>query len=210
MSGKYIVIEGGDGVGKDTQLALLQRQLAARNIPHKTIHEPYDRVLGDHMIAILKDADPTKTMSALDPWQQAMLYNAARRGIMQEDVAPTLQAGEWVIASRNYTSTLVYQGYGGDMDPAQIKELEMLCRLGTVGIEPDLTIILDLDPEVAKARQAGKHRDSFERSSITWRQKIREGYLQIAEQNNYVVIAGGDTIDEVALDIWAQVEGLLD
>jgi dTMP kinase len=127
---------------------------------------------------------------------------------------PALASGAWVISDRFADSTRAYQGAAGNLPPNFIASLERL----TVGAnEPDLTLILDLEPEVgleraAKRRRGRKQADRFESESLSFHRTLRRAFLDIAaaEPSRCAVIDAGGTEDEVAVAIWSAVEARLD
>ncbi len=208
--GLYIVLEGGDGTGKNTQLELLRERIVTDfNIHPTLVHEPHYGLIGEYIDKLLAEPVASHNMTSLDSWQQAFLYNAMRRNAADQAIRPQLQSGGVVLASRNYLSTLAYQGYAGGMLPEDIDQLREQCVIACHSILPDLTIILDAPASVNKARQLTMEPDAFERLSEEFHEKVRNAYLREARKHNFPVIEANDSKDVVAENIFRLVGPLL-
>ena len=173
--GRFITVEGGDGVGKSTQTRLLAEALAGAGIDLLTTREPGGSPGAEEIRKLLVDGD----VGRWDALTEALLHFAARRDHLVRTVWPALEAGRWVVADRFADSTLAYQGYGQGLEGATV---ETLYRLTVGDFAPDLTLILDLPAEVGRSRaadrSAGKHR--YERMDLSFHRRLREGFLDIA------------------------------
>jgi dTMP kinase len=141
----FITLEGGEGVGKTTQQALLALQLRQAGYPCLCTREPGGTALGRALREILLHGDP------LTPLAELFLYAADRAEHVQKCILPALAAGQVVVCDRFTDSTLAYQGYGRGLDLQQVRQLN---HLATGGLQPHLTLWLDLPPEVGLARKA--------------------------------------------------------
>lgn len=180
FSGKFITFEGGEGVGKTTQIALLAENLKERGLQVKVTREPGGDEVGEKIRAVLKSAFVTK----MDPFCEALLLFAARRDHYVKIIHPLLQEGYVVICDRFYDSTLVYQGLLKGVSVENIMHLKKM----TVGdIEPDLTIVLDMDPEISLQRLSSRMfatptliHDEYDTMRKEQHAVIRRGFQNIA------------------------------
>ncbi|HAA95682.1 MAG TPA: dTMP kinase, partial [Dehalococcoidia bacterium] len=167
----FIVFEGGDGSGKSTQVRSLLRRMRRRGIKVMQTHEPGGTPLGQSLRRLLKSGDP------MTPTSELMLFEAARAQLVQDVIRPFLAQGGVVIADRFTSSTLTYQGYGRGLDRELIERLN---REATGGLEPDLTVLLDLPVEAALARKNGGRADNFDDAPVDFHRRIRRGYSALA------------------------------
>lgn len=178
VRGRFITFEGGEGGGKSTQVARLAEYLRSRGLEVVTTREPGGSPGAEEIRRLLVEGHVAR-------WQgftEALLNYAARFEHLQATIFPALAAGKWVISDRFADSTMAYQGYGHGLDHEAIVRLH---RLVVGDFEPDLTLVLDLAPEVgltrAKARAGGE--DRYERMDPTFHQRLREGFLKIAKDH---------------------------
>jgi dTMP kinase len=173
--GRFITIEGGDGAGKTTQAGLLAATLARRGLAVRLTREPGGSP-GAETIRRLLLHDRTEFWDAVG---ETLLLVAARRNHVTTLIAPALRRGTWVVCDRFADSTLAYQGYGRGL---AIEHLVALHRFALDDFAPDLTLILDLAVEIAEARAAGRGaaKDRFECLDRDFRERLREGFRQIA------------------------------
>lgn len=166
-----IAIEGLDGSGKTTQARLLTAHLRERGREVSLVEEPGTTAVGKAIRAILLEQG-----GEIEPLSELLLYEAARAQLVREVVRPALQGGKIVIADRFALSSLAYQGYGRGLP------LELVARLNEVatgGLEPDLTILLDISPEEGLRRKAEATRralDRLEGGGLEFLRRAREGY----------------------------------
>ena len=201
--GKYIVIEGHDGTGKSTQVGLLREKLATRDIESIEFHEPEGTPIASALRAIIKNGD-----LARDPETNLLLFTAARHEIWQA-AQQKLNEGAWVIAARNYFSTLAYQGYGEGLSLELITETTRKFTSETY-MRPDVAVILSLDDENERAKRIQNRGeleipDTFESKNDSFQQAVKDGYLKIAKEYGLPVISATQTPDEVT----AQIQALL-
>ena len=192
MTGKFITFEGIDGSGKTTQINLLEAKLNQQGIPTLILREPGGTKLSEKIRGILLDR---KNIN-LSPSAESLLFVAARAQLMEEKIKPALKRDRVVICDRFSDSTVAYQGYGRGLN---VKYLEELNNFATDSIQPDITIILDVDPEKAAIRMASDVPDRLESAGINFFLKVRKGYYEIARRypQRCVIIDGSRTESEV-------------
>ena len=185
--GRLIVFEGGEASGKSTQAARFAADLGAL-----LTREPGGTAVGERIRAVVLDPDA----GVLDRRAEALLLAADRAQHVAEVVEPTLARGEDVVSDRFIPSSLAYQGYGRGLD---LDELRRISAWASAGLEPDLVILLDVSPEVARARRAAAS-DRMEAESDEFHQRVAAGYRQLAatDPERWVVVDGTGDVDEVA------------
>lgn len=200
----FITFEGGEGAGKTTQTRLLADQLASAGISCLVTREPGGAPFAEEIRALLlrPDLPPRSAMT------EALLFLAARADHVAETITPALDAGKWVISDRFADSTFAYQGAAGGVPHATLAELH---RLALGDFRPDLTIILDLPPDIGLARIGARHgqgADHFESRAIAYHEALRQGFLAIAAENpgRCVLIDASPPPEDVAARIWTVVE----
>jgi len=177
----FITFEGIDGCGKSTQISRLERDLRGNGVPVLLTREPGGTEIGKAIRDILLHVENTH----LTPLAELFLYAADRAQHVQEIIKPALAAGKWVICDRYYDATTVYQGVALEYDDQLI---ETLNREASVGLEPDITFLLDCPAEIGLQRIAqravtDRKRDRFERKTLDFHLKIRYGYLTLANKH---------------------------
>jgi dTMP kinase len=200
IAGRFLTIEGIEGVGKTTQVARLSKDLTERGIAHVVTREPGGTPLAERIRDLVLNARD----EALPPVAELLLMFAARAVHLANHVEPNLLAGRWVICDRFTDATYAYQGAGRGVDPNHIRQLETLVQ-GTR--RPDLTVLLDAPVEqaVQRARQrnAGAAADRFESERTEFFERVRHAYRTraAAEPNRIAVIDAGQSADRVAAGI---------
>ena len=175
MRGKFITLEGIDGAGKSTHLAWLADWLRKRGITVCVTREPGGTELGEKLRQILLDKNQPMHLET-----EALLMFAARREHLDKIIEPALARGEWVVCDRFTDATFAYQGNGRGADWSKLKILEQWVHST---LQPDLTLLLDLAPEVGKQRAGSiKAPDRFEREQREFFQRVRNGYLKRAQE----------------------------
>lgn len=204
--GLFITFEGGEGVGKSTQIRLLAERLGLMGRQVRVSREPGGTPGAEAIRHVLLDQ---AAVESFGPAMEAILFAAARNDHVEQVIKPALARGEIVLVDRFMDSTRVYQGMSGNLDPDFVASLERVAINGTV---PHLTIILDLDPEVglerAHARRAGiGPSDRFEKETVAVHAARRSAFHAIAEaepERCRLIDATGQP-DDVAEAIWAHV-----
>ena len=208
--GKFITFEGGEGCGKSTQVQLLKTALEREGKGVVLTREPGGTPLAETVRSLLKDdhGDPPCDRSEL------LLFLAARSQLVDEVIRPALQAGKWVISDRFSDSTKAYQGYGRGLPIELISKVnDFACG----GIVPDLTLFLDVSPEVAAKRMSsresatGTHADRIEMAGSDFHARIRAGFVKMAaeEPNRIVTINADGTREEVWEKVWKSLKRFL-
>jgi dTMP kinase len=198
--GRYIVIEGTDGTGKTTQAELLQQYLESQG--KKVIHlkEPGGSPVAEAIRSVILDGTLPRT-----PMTNILLFTANRHELWHDKIKPALEAGTWVIATRNYWSTLAYQGYGEGMSESVITAITATFT-DPQYMNPDHGIILTID-SISDAKKRIAERgdlekpDPFEMRGLDFQQKVSDGYLQIAERYDLPTIDASQSIEKVAAQI---------
>ena len=202
---RFITFEGGEGVGKSTQVKRLIAALGRREIPAIRTREPGGTPNAEAVRAFILQGRSEQW----GPGAEAVLFAAARLDHVTHLIAPNLKSGRWVISDRFSDSTRAYQGLTGGVDVKLIDALEVLALNGN---KPDLTIVLDMDPEIAFRRVLERETeaslaqtgDRFEKEDLDWHKRLREAFLAIARNNadRCVVIPANQAEDALEQEIW--------
>lgn len=190
--GLFVVFEGGDGTGKSTQQRLLSVTLAAHGVDHLMTFEPGDSWLGRQVRELVLSPDS----GDITPRAEALLYIADKAQHVAEVVEPALASGAVVVCDRYVDSTLAYQGAGRVLD---VSEVESIARWATGDLRPDLTVVLDLEPESGLATI--DHLDRIEAAGADLHRRVRQGFLALAARDpeRYLVVpARSGSPDEIA------------
>jgi dTMP kinase len=205
MAGFFLSMEGPEGAGKSTQLALLAERLTAEGYAARRVREPGGTPLGDRLRAMLLAADGW----TIDDRAEALLYSAARAQLVAEVIRPTLDAGHVVLSDRYLDSTLAYQGYGRGIS---LEDLEIVQRFAVRATLPDLTILLDLPVHLGLARKRAQDADAgewnrFEAEAIAFHERVRAGYLALArrEPQRWQVVDATQPPGAIQEHIWRVV-----
>lgn len=174
--GVFITLEGGEGSGKSTQLRVLARRLEAAGVDVRVVREPGGTAVGEAIRTLLLDPES----GGLDPRAESLLYEAARAQLVAEVIEPALVAGQTVLCDRFYDSTTAYQGYARGLS---LDEIAGLNRFATGGLEPDRTLLFDVDPAIGIKRATQDGADRLEREDISFHAAVRQGFLAIAERH---------------------------
>jgi len=208
--GKFIAFCGGEGAGKSTQIRLLADALLARGVPAVVTREPGGTEAGRHLRQLLL----TETTEPWDPVAETLLMVADRVQHIARVIEPALAAGQAVITDRFALSTLAYQGGGRGLSRSLIRSWH---REVCADLWPDLTILLDLDPEIGIARskrrlaQSGSDETRFEALDLSFHQRVRATFLEEASQGpgRCVIIDATRPVDEVHAVIRTELDALL-
>ncbi len=210
MRGRLITLEGPDGAGKSSQAEALAERLRGAGVEVVLTREPGGTQLGEQIRQLLLHG----TGADRDPLSEAALFNAARRQLVVELIAPALERGAWVICDRYADSTLAYQGYGSG---APLEHLRRLAEVATGGLSPDRTLLFDVPVETGLARRVGgpaaglTRFEQHERHDVEFHRRVREGYLALAaaEPARWRVIEASSEPSAVAAAAWEAVTDLL-
>ena len=202
LGGVFVVLEGGDGAGKTTQSRLLDQWLTAEGVPHLMTREPGDSWLGQRIRELVLSPDSGPICSRAE----ALLYNADKAQHVDEVVIPALREGRVVVCDRYVDSTIAYQGAGRVLDP---NEVAQLASWATVGLVPDVTVLLDVDPCEGTAKIAAK--DRLEAAGDEFHLRVRQHFFSLAAAHpqRYLVLNARKTREEISEAICHRVAGLL-
>jgi dTMP kinase len=200
----FITFEGGEGCGKSTQSKILYRRLKKLALPSLLIHEPGITALGKKVTRLLKWSQDIN----ISPLAELLLFNVSRTQLVTEVIKPNLKKSTIVICDRYADSTAAYQGYGRGLDLDTVKAAN---KIGTQGLVPDLTILLDVPVEKGMERNKDKNPDRFEKENLKFHQRVREGYLKLAkaEPKRWLVIDATKNEADIAGIIWQRVSKIL-
>ncbi|MCP1181463.1 MULTISPECIES: dTMP kinase [unclassified Paenibacillus] len=176
--GKFITLEGGEGSGKTTMIGRIGSYFEERGIPYVVTREPGGIEIAEKIRSII--LDPLHT--AMDARTEALLYAAARSQHLAEKVEPALKAGKAVICDRFVDSSLVYQGYARGLG---IENVWAINRFAIGDLMPDVTLYLDIEPELGLARidaHDGREVNRLDLENLEFHRKVREGYFLLKEQ----------------------------
>ena len=205
----FIVFEGIDGSGKSTQARSLYRRLARLEQKVLLVHEPGGTPLGETVRRWVK------TRQGLSSLAELFLFTAARSQVVADVIRPALLDGAVVIADRFAASTVAYQGYGRGMDITLINQVN---REAMAGMTPDLTILLDVAPEVGAERKTARPNtrsiariDKFDTAPLDFHRRVRQGYLDQAGSDpaRWLVLDATAPPAQLSRDIWTKVKPLL-
>lgn len=199
--GKFITIEGGEGVGKSTQIVALRDLLAARGIEVVFTREPGGTRRAERIRELLLETSD-ETMPGIC---ELLLMFAARSTHIENVIRPALERGAWVVCDRFTDATYAYQGGGRGLPREHIAALEELVQRD---LQPDLTLLLDAPLEISSARASARNAaagssDRFEREQREFFERVRETYLDRAriEPNRFVLIDAAASVDAVTQSV---------
>ncbi|MFU8785140.1 dTMP kinase [Aliidiomarina sp.] len=201
MSGKFIVIEGLEGAGKSTAVATIANWLEQQGIAYISVREPGGTPFAESLRDLIK-ADWQETITAE---AELLLMYAARVQLVENVIKPALAKGTWVIGDRHDLSSRAYQGGGRELGDSTLQQLK---QITLKDFRPDLTLVLDIAPEVGLRRAAARGElDRIERNALEFFTRTRERYLQIAASEvDIEVIDAQQLIEQVQQDIVAKLE----
>ncbi|GAA5066186.1 dTMP kinase [Roseibacterium beibuensis] len=203
MTGRFISLEGIDGSGKSTQSRRLAEHLRSLGRDPVLTREPGGAPGAEEIRRLLVEGDPDRW----SPETEILLFTAARRDHLERTIRPALAADRDVITDRFADSTRVYQG----ATRGDLRALVDAIHADAIGVEPDLTLILDMDPEVALSRGLARNsgEDRFEEFGLPFQQKLRAGFHALAEEfpDRCILIDAQADPDTVAAAIAAAVDG---
>lgn len=194
VKGRLIVFEGGEGTGKSTQSERLARYLDA-----ELTREPGGSALGEWVRRAVLEG----SVGDLAPRAELLLLVAARAEHLAERILPALEAGRDVVCDRFSGSTLAYQGYGRGLP---LEDVLVASEVATAGLQPDLTILLDLDPATARARRPGRS-DRIEAEGDAFHERVSAGFrtLAAADPDGWAIVDGRGSVDGVEARVRAVV-----
>lgn len=198
----FITFEGPDGSGKTTQITLLAAFLREQGLPVLTTREPGGTAIGDQIRECLHDVGNTEMTAEAE----ILLYSASRAQLVQEVIGPALAEGQVVLCDRFADSTIAYQGYGRGLD---LDALTFITQFATVGLTPDLTLLLTLDTEHGLRRREsdGVEMNRMDLQASEFYRRVQEGYeaLAAAEPERWAVVDADRPAEEVQAEVRAIV-----
>jgi dTMP kinase len=198
--GRFITLEGSEGVGKTTNAGVIAETLRGFGLTVLQTREPGGTPMAEEIRQLLLAV----RQEQVAPLTELLLLFAARAQHIERVIEPALKAGTWVLSDRFTDATWAYQGGGRGGDPQQIATLESMVQ---GELQPDLTVYLDLDPEIAAVRMVGRERDRFEREDRSFFERVREVYVERARlYPRFRIINAAGTAPEVAAAVRACVE----
>jgi len=190
IKGKFIVLDGPDGCGKSTQAELLVQWLQEQGVPTSRFRDPGDTTIGEKIRDILLNPEHR----AMNTRTELLLYMAARSQLWSESIAPSLQDNRCVVLDRWLSSTCAYQGYAGGFGMDKVIKIATDCL---ERVWPDLTIILDVDLKTA-AQRLSRQLDRMEAKGDGYHQKVRDGFLELADgHNDFLIVDATRDIETV-------------
>jgi dTMP kinase len=200
-AGCLISLDGPDGAGKSTQVARLVEWLQTQGLSVVACRDPGGTSLGNRLRGLL--LDHAEAHVPIGMRTEMLMYMASRAQLVEEVIRPALAAGKVVVSDRYLLANVVYQGHAGGLDPADIWSVGMIA---TGGLLPDLTLVLDVDPETATSR-VGMPRDRMEARGAEYHRRVRAGFLAALKTYPapYTLIDGARASDVVAADIQREV-----
>ena len=209
-AGRFITFEGGEGCGKSTQIRLLADRLRAAGKEVLLTREPGGTALAERIRSLVREEsdDPPNSRA------ETLLFIASRAQVVENVIRPALASGTWVLCDRFADSTFAYQGYGRGLD---LDELKRINSFATGGLEPDMTILLNVSPEVSakrmRAREAATNTDAdrMEKAGDSFHSRLRQGFLELAaaEPDRFAVIQADGSVEEVEEAVWNSIQPML-
>lgn len=204
--GFFITFEGNEGAGKSIQVEILASHLREEGHKVAVTREPGGTRIGEQIRAITHDPKNVD----LDAKAEAYLMAAARAQHVREIIAPALENGKIVVSDRFVDSSIAYQGYGRRLGAETIEELNALAVNGAL---PDVTILLNVNPELGMKRRESstKEHDRLDLQQKEFYERVHEGYLELATKNasRFIVVDASQSIEAVATVVWQSVKGVL-
>ena len=209
-AGRFITFEGGEGCGKSTQIRLLADRLRAAGKEVLLTREPGGTALAEKIRTLVREEsdDPPNSRA------ETLLFLASRAQVVDGVIRPALESGTWVLCDRFADSTFAYQGYGRGLD---LDELKRINSFATGGLEPDMTILLNVSPEVSakrmRAREAATNTDAdrMEKAGDSFHARLKQGFLELAaaEPDRFAVIQADGSVEEVEEAVWNSIQPML-
>lgn len=207
MRGLFVTFEGGEGSGKTTQLGLVARQLVERGVTPLVTREPGGTKSAELLRDVLLFGDVT-----FSPRSETLIHMAARADHVDTVIKPALKRGQIVLCDRFHHSSIAYQGYGiGRGDP---KTLEFISRMrALIDCEPDLTFLLEVDPETARKRVKARKgvSDRYEQQGAAFHERVRQGFQNVARDEGERVfkIDGNANADAISRALYLRISEAL-
>ena len=202
--GKFITLEGSEGAGKSTNLDGICSLLSARGIDFYRTREPG----GTPMAETLRETMLAGWDETVDGLTELLVVFAARNQHLLNEIVPRLNAGQWVVSDRFTDATYAYQGIARGVSTELVEQLEQWVQ---GDLRPDLTLYLDLDPAIGKARISDRAQDRLEQEQIDFFISVRRGYLlRAAKQAHMLTVDASQSLDRVQADIADRLNAFVD
>ena len=196
MNGRFITFEGVEGSGKSTNIAWVEEYLRGKGIDVLLTHEPGRTKIGEELRNVLLRTRDERVM----PMTELFLMFASRMQLLEEVIIPALRRSTWVLCDRYVESSIAYQGGGRQLGVGRVKKLVQ--AMGELYVQPDLTVLLDLPPDMIPERLADRTLDRFESEDKSFFERIRQTYLDLAASESHVrVIDSTQPIEDVRNEI---------
>ena len=212
LPGRFITLEGGEAAGKSTQIARLAERLRHQGRSVLELREPGGTPLGEKIRHLLKHDPDGRGMS---PETELLLMNASRAELVRQRILPALRSGQVVLCDRFYDSTIAYQGHGRGLNRAAVQSVIQLA-VGT--LHPDRTLWLEVDPETAQTRLAGRKAaqgstepsDRFDEEHEAFFARVARGFRESfeAEPDRWRRVEAGGSVEGVEEAVWSAVSDL--
>jgi dTMP kinase len=201
--GSFITFEGIEGSGKSTQAEMLKAFLEGLGLEVLLTREPGGSPIGEQIRRVLLDPDN----HGMVPLAELLLYEASRCQHVEAVIRPAIEAGKTVICDRFFDASTAYQGYARGLEIKMVGELNLVA---TGGRKPDLTIVLDLPVDVG-LRRLGRNLDRIEREAVEFHERVRQGYLRIAEDepDRVKVVNSAGSVDDTFSDVRNLIDRLI-
>lgn len=200
--GPFVVFEGGDGAGKTTQLDLLERRLRADGRKVERTREPGGTDIGERIRSLVLEHG----QGEVDPRTEALLFAASRAAHVTQRILPALESGATVLCDRFVDSSIAYQGVGRGLGADDVAGLN---AWATQGLRPDLTVLLDVDPEISTARRAarGGASDRMESADSEFHRRLRRAFLDRAAEDpaRYLVVDAAGAAEDIHAAVVARL-----
>ena len=190
MRGLFITLEGADGCGKSTQAAILADRIAATGREVVRLREPGGTAVSEKIRALVLDPEN----SEMAPECELLLFEASRAQLVRQVIEPALARGAVVVCDRFYDSTFAYQAAGRSLAEPTIRAAN---ALGSCGVAPDRTLVLDMDTDAALSRATRDGADRMEAEGAAFQRRVREGYLRLVAEEPHRVRRVDGTVEEV-------------
>lgn len=192
MRGLFITLEGADGCGKSTQAAILADRIAATGREAVRLREPGGTAVSEKIRALVLDPEN----SEMAPECELLLFEASRAQLVRQVIEPALARGAVVVCDRFYDSTFAYQAAGRSLAEPTIRTAN---ALGSCGVAPDRTLVLDMDTDAALSRATRDGADRMEAEGVAFQRRVREGYLRLVAEEPHRVrrVDAAGTVEEV-------------
>ena len=205
-TGLFIAFEGGDGAGKSTQAALLTQALQDAGRTVVRTREPGGTPVGEKLRSLVLEHGHGQ----IDARTEALIFAASRAAHVDQVIRPALERGDVVVSDRYIDSSVAYQGAGRDLGTDAVRSIN---GWATGGLVPDLTVLLDVDPESGRRRRTASDaaEDRLESEPDSFHGSIRQAFLALAEASpgRYLVLDASAPVADLAQKILARIEGLL-